>query len=121
MQHNSDPEKMNAYVFINNYMHSLTNLFLLSIVGLLLLSHNYLFKSFGNIFKTISMLILLYCMMYGFKITDDFKDNIKILKKNNIDIPYHKRIGKMEDWIYLTYFYLIITVLSFSAASFVKN
>jgi hypothetical protein len=120
MQHNPKPDKMDPYVFIHNYMHSLTNLFILSIVGLLLLSHNSIFKSFGNIFKTISILILLYCMMYGFKIVDDFKDNIKILKKNDIDIPYHKRIGKMEDWIYLTYFYLIIIAL-ITAAIFIKN
>jgi hypothetical protein len=58
--------------------------------------------------------------MYGFKITDDFKDNIKILEKEDIDIPYHKRIGKMQDWVYLTYFYLIIIIL-ITLAVFLKK
>ena len=108
MQHT---DNKNIHVFINNYMHSLTNLFILSIVGILLFSYNYMFKSFSNIFKTISIITLLYCMMYGFKITDDFKDNINIIRDKDLDIPYHKRIGKMEDWVYLTYFYLLIVVI----------
>jgi len=103
--------KSDPYFYIDNYIKSLSHLFLFIFIGIVLLSCSKYLKPLSNILVTLAIVIILYGLMFGLKNANDFKNNLLVLKERDIRIPEHKQLGRTEDWVNLTYLLLIVIIL----------
>ena len=98
-------------VYLNTYISMQRNIFLLSSVGIAMFGFSSNFKEYKNFMKFISISILIITIIYGYKASIDFKENIALTRKNN---PQFIQVDTWYGWTVITYFYLsILAILIF--------
>ena len=91
------------------YISMMRNMFLLSSIGLsaLVLSNN--FKDYKKFVQVLSVIILIYCIMYGLKSNIDFIEYLNFTL-NQKDIPklYLLQLNSSKGWVHMSYIYMFI-------------
>ena len=95
-------------VYLNTYISMQRNIFLLSSVGIAMFGISSNFKEYKNFLKFLSISILIITIIYGYKASIDFKENIALTRKHNPDFI---QVDTWKGWTVITYFYLSILAI----------
>ena len=102
----------NPQSFLNGYISMSRNMFTISAVGLSAMTFADSFTTYQKIVKIIALMIIIISILYGIKASYDFKRYLKYLESSDdLKEPFTFLIDDWEDWIKLTYIYIVVSII----------
>jgi len=96
----------------NGYISQMRNLFLLSSIGIALISSSNYFKQYKKVFLLLSIIVIIYSIVYGIFASITSYEYINIIKKEINIIEIDKIVLKnWELWIKLSYIYMVLIAI----------
>ena len=106
------PLTHNPQAFLNGYISMTRNMFTISAVGLSIMTFADSFTTYQKIVKIIALMIIIISILYGIKASYDFKRYLKYLESTGeLKEPYNFLIDDWEDWIKITYLYIVVSII----------
>ena len=102
--------KINIDLQFSIFLSANRNIYLTSSIGILLLTFAKNFKTDSNIMRIIGISVLLYSLIYGFKINYDFYNLLKKININKYYIEKSNLTSNYYNWIKLSLLYLLIII-----------
>ena len=84
------------------------NMFLTSAIGLSAMAFSNTFSKYSIIIRIAAICIFLYSMGFGYISARNFKHYIKHIKGSQLPNIYRSQLNEWNDWITLTYIYMLI-------------
>ena len=110
--------KINPIAYYSGFISASRNIYLTSTVGIALFGYSAGFKinSSVDLVKFASMGILLFAILYGINTTYGMYKFVKLVEKNNQEVPEYFQLNLWNNYIYLNSYYIIILILVLLAA-----